>query len=474
MKDKLRAYPMVILLLPLVAAILLCYYTRWPVNLLHESECETLDSLHCYAFVPEGEPRETSRCERYEARLIARWDTTDHQWLKTEGTVLLYVARDSDSCSTVFLRAGDTLVARTRIHRGGMIGDFNYGMYLRRQGIIGTAYAGKHSAISIQHSAISIQDSEVRDQVSLQKRLYDRLSAAGLTGDELATVGALTLGYKEDLDPELKRRFQASGAAHVLAVSGLHTGILYGILLWLLTLGGRFKPRYENRAGRCAISLIIIGFMWFYAWLTGMTPSVVRAVLMVSLVEVGRMFYRQAFSLNTIACAAVLILLVRPLDLWSVSFQLSFAATVAIVIFARTFEKLFHRIEWRFHWKGKVLSWVLGTVIISVAAQIGTLPITMYTFGQASPYFLLANLIVLPIATFLVPCGLISIVLGGSGAGIVFSKITWALSWAMNHSVGWIESLPGSTIPAHINGGMIVLYYVLLLLFCVIFLKKSQ
>ena len=467
MKDALRAYPMVLLLLPVVAAILLCYHYRWPVDLLRESECPTLDSLHCYAFVAEGAPRHTLRCERYDVQLIARWDTTKREWQNAGGKVLLYYGRENDSCPMNPLKAGDTLIARTRIHRGDSIGDFDYGTYLRRQGIIGTAYVSKYSVVRIQSS-------DTESKPSLQKRMYDRLAAAGLEGNELATVGALTLGYKEDLDPELKHQFQASGAAHVLAVSGLHTGIIYGILLWLLTLGGRFKPRYENRFGRCVISLIIIGFMWFYAWLTGMTPSVVRAVLMVSLVEVGRMFYRRALSLNTIAAAAVLILLARPLDIWSVSFQLSFAATASIVVFARAMEGVLHRKEWNSHWKGRALSWIIGTIVISIAAQIGTLPITMYTFGQMSPYFLLANLIVLPVASFLVPCGLISIVLGGSGAGIVFSKLTWALSWVMNHSVGWVESLPGSTIPAHVNGAMIALYYVLLLLFYVIILKKSQ
>ena len=106
---------------------------------------------------------------------------------------------------------------------------------------------------------------------TMQQRLYQRLADAGLDGDELATVGALTLGYKQDLNKELKHHFQASGAAHVLAVSGLHTGIIYGLVLWLLTLGGRFRPLHENRFGRWTISLIIMAVMWAYAWLTGMT-----------------------------------------------------------------------------------------------------------------------------------------------------------------------------------------------------------
>lgn len=312
---------------------------------------------------------------------------------------------------------------------------------------------------------------------NMQERLYGRLAAAGLDGDELATVGALTLGYKEALDKELKRHFQASGAAHVLAVSGLHTGIIYGVLLCLLTLGGRIKPRYENRAGRCTISLLIISVMWFYAWLTGMTPSVVRAVLMVTIFEVGRMLYRQTLSLNTIAAAAVVILLVKPTDLWSVSFQLSFTATAAIVLFAKQMESYLHRKEWLGTWKGRVYDWIAGTIIISIAAQLGTWPLTMYYFGQMSNYFLLTNLIVLPLATFLVPFGLVTIALGGSWLGVMVGKVTWALAWAMNHAVQWIENLPGSTVKVSVSLGMVIVYYALFIGFLYNFLhisKKSQ
>ena len=304
----------------------------------------------------------------------------------------------------------------------------------------------------------------------LQERLYGRLEAGGLKGDELATVGALTLGYKEELGKELKRHFQASGAAHVLAVSGLHTGIIYGVLLGFLTLGGRYKPLYENRSGRRALSMTVIGVMWFYALLTGMTPSVVRAVLMVTIFEIGRMAYRQAFSLNTIAAAAVLILIVKPTDLWSVSFQLSFAATTAIVALvgggAFSINRYLGLSKYRDRIWGKAIVYFLGIIVVSIAAQLGTLPITMYYFGQISNYFLLTNMIVLPVASFLVPSGLISIALGGSSAGVLFSKATKGLAWVMNHSVEWIESLPGSTTHVSIGLGMVAIYYVLFIGLC--------
>lgn len=301
---------------------------------------------------------------------------------------------------------------------------------------------------------------------ALQTQLYGRLEAAGLSGDELATVGALTLGYKEALTPELRHLFAASGAAHVLAVSGLHTGIIYGLLWWLLTLGGRFKPMHEDKVRRRLISMLIIGCMWAYAWLTGMTPSVVRAVLMVTIFEVGRMLYKRAFSLNTVAAAAVLILLAHPSDLWSVSFQLSFAATAAIVICAPLISNvpLFRR--------SHLLSYVLGIILVSLAAQLGTLGITIYYFKQASVYFLLTNLMVLPLATLLVPCGLITVALGGSTIGLLAGKVTHGLAWLLNHAVGWVEHLPGSTVPAQADGYMVALYYLILVLFFIFATKK--
>ena len=428
MLSKIRAYPMVVLLLPLVAAILLFDHFR---PFVPEAE-----EARTYGFVIESAPKSTAKCERFETKVIGV------RGLEVSGLeVYLYLLRDSTRALPGW---GDTVVAKTRIE------------WSRRTG---RAFAARYTILPAKEHPIP-----------LQVRLYRRLADAGLSGDELATTGALTLGYKDDIDPEIRRHFQASGAAHVLAVSGLHTGILYGLVLWLLTLGGRFKPLYENRFGRCAISGVVIAVMWGYAWLTDMTPSVVRAVTMVTIFEVGRMVYRQALSLNTIAAAAVLILAVRPTDLWSVSFQLSFAATTAIVVIASSQYSGFsnqHSV-FRHRW----LRYILGIIVVSLAAQIGTLPITMYYFGQISCYFLLTNLIVLPIATVLVPCGLVTIVLGGSWLGTMMGKITYGLAWAMNHSTGWIESLPSSTVSVHIGLGMVVVYFLFFILFITFLIKN--
>ena len=452
-----RAYPMIVLLLPLVAAILL-FAKYAPIEetkqrqeyRAKQGEIEGTEQGQEYR-AKQGEIEGTKQGQEYRAK--------QEQIERTERRQIEETERGQEYRTKQEQIEGTEKGKEYRTKQGQVEGMKKEQVDGMKKGQVDGMKQGQ-----VEGMKKGQVDGMKRGKNAMQELLYGRLEAGGLRGDELATTGALTLGYKEDLGKELKRHFQASGAAHVLAVSGLHTGIIYGLLLGLLTLGGRYKPLYDNRSGRAAVSLVIIGVMWFYAWLTGMTPSVVRAVLMLSIYEAGKMCYRQAFSLNTIAAAAVLILIVNPKDLWSVSFQLSFAATSAIVLLLSAFPDLPP--------KGggitsKILQYFGGIIMVSLAAQLGTLPLTMYYFGQISCYFLLTNMLVLPLATFLVPCGLLSVALGGSGAGIVFSKVTQSLAWAMNHSVAWIESLPGSTVKVSIGSGMVAIYYVLFLVFCV-------
>ena len=115
-------------------------------------------------------------------------------------------------------------------------------------------------------------------------------------------------------------------------------------------------------------------------------------------------------------------------------------------------------------WRTWIITYILGTITVSIAAQLGTMPITMYTFGQVSNYFLLTNLIVLPIASFLVPIGLATVLLGGTPLGTLFGHASYGLAWLMNQSVGWIEQLPGSVTQVHINAWMVLLLYAAMLM----------
>ena len=470
---------MLYLLLPLVAVILVCYYTGKPFNLLQDTETDYLDSMQVFVAVVRDYPRECKRTVRCEAEVLAYKDSASNSavsipyhfneprplppprkrgggvlrrphLLEKQGKVYLYMMPDSmdrrrDKEALMGLQIGDTLAVRTCIRRGGKLGDFDYGMYLRKQGMVGTGmvWKGNWRLISAAESKGSPHPLGIAQRV--QRWLYERYGELGITGTEQATLGALTLGYKEDLDPTLKQAFQRSGAAHILAVSGLHTGIIYAVLLSLLTIGGRRKPLYENKIGRRALSMAVIITMWGYAFLTGLTPSVVRSVVMISVVEVGRMLYRHGNTLNCVLFAAWAILLVRPLDLFSVSFQLSFAAVVAIVLLAPNISSLGGLQR---GWRGalqKAGSYVIGLLVLSMAAQIGTLPLSLYYFGQCSNYFLFTNLLVLPLAGVIVVMGFGSLLLGGIPvAGYWLAQATKGVVWLLNHAVQWIESLPGA------------------------------
>ena len=426
---------MVVLLLPLVAAILLCYYTRFPIDLLHDTDVPYIDSTLIFQVAIQDYPTPRQKTIRYTAEVLAVVDSMTHT---APSKVYLYIQPDSTRPMPTM---GDTLLVRTRIQRGERLGRFDYGTYLRQQGIAGTGIIWHNQWQYIGHSTPQ-RFSPKQWQHSLQER-YQR---CGLEGKELATIAALTLGYKEDLDRKTTQSFQRAGAAHILAVSGLHTGIIYSILLLILTLGGCFKPLYTQRLWRCVQSVIIIAAMWAYAGMTGMTPSVVRSVLMLSLVEVGRMLYRQSLSLNTVAAAAFLILIVRPLDLFSVSFQLSFAAVVALLLFVPAFSRLLSTGWIRPVPLRKTARYVADILAVSLAAQIGTLPLTLYYFGQCSNYFLLTNLLVIPIAWLLVVAAFVVLAVCG-------------LPWLLNTSVEWIEHLPGAVSEIRISLPMAILLY---------------
>ena len=479
---SMARYPMVYLLVPLVVGILVCYYTGKPINLLEATEADYLDSTQVFVAVVRDYPRECKRTVRCEADILHRKDSA--VWVCARGRVYLYMMPDStdtrrDKKALMGLQIGDTLAVRTCIRRGGQLGDFDYGLYLRQQGIVGTGRVWKgnwrllsrsgelrgsslaHHASLQQAGTPSHPDIMVRpgDRTSLgsiarrvQRWLYERYGALGIRGSEQATLGALTLGYKEDLDPALKQAFQRSGAAHILAVSGLHTGIIYSVLLSLLTLGGSRKPLYENKTGRGALSLAVIITMWGYAFLTGLTPSVVRSVVMISVVEVGRMLYRHGNTLNCVLFAAWAILLVRPLDLFSVSFQLSFAAVLAIVLLAPSLTSLGGV---RRGWRGALRqagTYVVGLLVVSMAAQVGTMPLSLYYFGQCSNYFLFTNLLVLPLSWVIVVMGFVSLLFGGIPvAGCWITQGTKGVVWLLNHAVQWIESLPAAVTEKSIS-----------------------
>lgn len=450
MGDWLRVHPMVVLLLPVIAAILLCDYLGEPFSLMRDTEFPYIDQNLTYRAILTDYPSPRNKTSALPLRLLSIEQSST---IPIRGKIILYLDSAAQMPSI-----GDTILIRTRIKRGGVLGDFDYGKYLRRQGIIGTGYASaSHYRLlrPSRHLPFTLYPRYI------QHYLQRRLASMGFAPRELGTLSAITLGYKEDLAPETKRAFQVSGAAHLLAVSGLHTGIIYAILWNILTLFGYRKPFYQERAKRIALSVVILFSLWAYAHITGFTPSVVRAALMASIAQLGYMTYRSASAFNTVAAAAFFILIFSPRSLFSVSFQLSFAAVIAILAAVKT-------VRYR--------NPFTDLLLVSIAAWIGTLPLTLYYFGQCSNYFLLTNSIVILLSWLSVLGGIACLFFGTLpviGTALIF--LTQWTTRLMNSATGWIESLPGSLTRITITPlTAVVLYGAIILFFTGLFLLTKR
>ena len=421
----LAGHTWLMVLVPLVGIILLSGYYGKPLNLLKDTEVDYLDTNKVFAIHVQSEGQERTKTIRYEASL------------EDGKNILLYLQKDS----LPMPHEGDILLVETSIHRGDTLGDFDYGMYLRRQRIVGTAWAHRGNWQIVGHRArSSIQAMAQR----CQHALHEQYQKMGITGKELGILSALTLGYREELDKSVQRSFSASGAMHVLAVSGLHTGIVWGIIMWMLTLGGWRKPLYEAKGKRWLLGGILLLLLWIYAFITGLSPSVMRSALMLSFWELTYLMGRHTSRWNPILAAAVIILLINPLALWSVSFQLSFAAVIGIMVIASWMQQ---HTRLRSGWS----KYIGGLLMVSIGAQLATMPLTLYYFGQTSNYFALTNLIVVPMAFVVLLLGLGTLAFSWCVVGEWLGIAAKWSTWVMRQAVEWIEALPYSTTRMEIS-----------------------
>lgn len=421
----LAAHTWLIALVPLVVIIVISGYVGKPLNLLKDTDVDYLDRDTVLAMRLQSEGQERAKTIRYEAEV------------KGGGKVLLYLQKDSLLMPVM----GDVLLVETKVRRGGQMGGFDYGLYLRRQGLVGSCWAYRRNWQVIGHE----DDMSVR---AVAKRcqcfLHEQYRKMGVDGKELGILSALTLGYRENLDKEVQRVFSASGAMHVLAVSGLHTGIVWGIVVWILTLGGWRKPLWEEKWKRWALNISAIILIWAYAFITGLSPSVMRSALMLTFWALSSLFEKQTSRWNPLLAAAVIILIINPLALWSVSFQLSFAAVVGIMLFGSKMQRLIVL-------RGKVWQYIGGLLIVSVAAQLGTMPLTLHYFGQTSNYFALTNLIVIPMAGVILSMGFSTLAMSWCVVGEWLGCATKWCTWVLREAVEWIESLPYSTTQMYLS-----------------------
>ena len=282
-----------------------------------------------------------------------------------------------------------------------------------------------------------------------RQELLDRYRTQTAEEEQFAVLAAMTLGDKSALTKELRETYSVTGASHILALSGLHLGIIY-LLLFRLTLGRRRSWLSQ---------VIIILSIWAFAFLTGLSTSVIRSATMISIYALFSVGGRHRSPVNILCFTAIVMLLVNPASLFDIGFQLSFSAVLAILLLMPLFESFFPE----HYFEGRPLQhYIYNMVGLSVAAQIGVAPLIACYFGRFSTYFLLTNFIVIPAATMIL-YGALLVMMIPSLAPVLLGFVG-----ILNKALGWVSQMPCASIDGlHPSVLQICLLYVVF--FCVYF-----
>ena len=263
------------------------------------------------------------------------------------------------------------------------------------------ALEGVGKMITISASALKKQDEPIinlrRLAIDWRKSLIKKLSANGLKGNELAVASALILGERSEIDRETLTDYSTSGIVHILAVSGLHVGLIYAGLLLIL---GRSRKLKNSWTG----ALICLSALWLYAMMTGLSASVLRAAVMYSFIAISSVRKVSLSPFNALSASAFILLAFNPWIWKNIGFQLSYAAVWGIISFQKPILTLFNP-------QMKLARYLNESIAISVSAQVSTTPLTFYVFGSFPVYFLAANLVAIPFSTLLTYTGIAAIIL---------------------------------------------------------------
>ena len=404
-------------------------------------------------------PQLRTKSIRVEAEV--RFLQTNNNWFPANEKMLIYFdIRDSLATE---LGYGSVLAVNLKPQPVPLSGNpyqFNYKKYLSDRGVNYTAYVKPNSWIETGNDGVWVK----KKALLLRDKLVLMFKANGLTGDELAVASALTLGYQDLLDDELRQVYSSSGAMHILSVSGLHVGILYVLLSFLLSF---MDKKVITRASK---ALILLAFLWFFALLTGLPPCVQRSALMFSFLVVSDFFNRKSNIYNTLAASAFVLLGINPYNLLDIGFQLSYLAVISIVFFYPYVYRLIYVKNW-------VLNQAWSLIAVSIAAQFGTFSICLFYFSQFPNYFLLANLIAIPLSTIALYLSVLLIIVSPFTlvAGYVGKVFSFSIS-LLNHGLEYLEKLPYSVSEGlHISAlQMFVIIGMMLVLSFYLVLKQNK
>jgi len=381
-------------------------------------------------------------------------------WNPTSGKAIIYIEKDSSSEK---LNYGDEIFFKSNYSEVTPPlnpEEYNYKNYLKYRSI---DYNGYIKKTNWKFISAGNGNALMSFAYKLRNKFLGILKEKELQGNEYAVVSALLIGYTDNLDPELIKDYQGTGAVHILSVSGMHVGVIFIVLNFLLQFFD--KIRY----GRIPKAFLLLGFVWFYAVLTGMSPSVLRATAMFSFVIVGNAFRQPPNIYNTIAASAFVLLMADPYMLTSVGFQLSYLAVLGIVAIYPFIEKAWVPKNW-------LLRKTWSLIAVSLAAQLVTFPLCLYYFHQFPNYFLLTNIVAVPLSGLIIYLGI---------AVLALSFWPWLSLWLakalsyslmfLNGSISFIEQLPFSVSRAvPVNFTEMLLIYAIVIGICVFLLQHKS
>lgn len=402
-------------------------------------------------------PQARERSIRVEAEVVACGDTNGMR--PVSGRLMLYFIQDSSAFQLAY---GDLVVTGLRpepIPPPSNPAAFNYKQYMAFRGVYHQGFLRKNEYRVIGKGATNPL---MRFAYAVRGYILNILNQNGLGGQEYAVTSALLVGYTDKLDQDLLTAYSGTGAMHILSVSGMHVGLIYAVLNMLFWFFDRM------RYGRVPKAVLLLLFIWAYATLTGLSPSVLRAASMFSIIVIGQAVSRSGDIYNSLAASALILLVVNPYFLMDIGFQLSYIAVLGIVSLQKAIT------AW---WTPRWWLWRQGWSLISVsiAAQLATFPLGLYYFQQFPNYFLLTNIVALPLSSLIIYLALV--VLAASMLPWLSVWLAQLLSWmvmALNGSICFLEKLPGAVTRGVYISGLETLLLYLLIVFLLLYLYRIK
>jgi competence protein ComEC len=407
---------------------------------------------HQLKFVILDKLRNTSANYRFAADLIA----IDNK--KATGKVLINLKKEN---VLLPINVGSRIAIEDQLVKNfkpNNPNQFDYGHYLETKNI--------YAQVFTDASKVKISDQIRKDiwfyTANFRNKIVTSLSSNGFKKEELAVIVALILGQQQDISPDVMRDYQYAGAIHILSVSGLHVGFILLFLNFLLT------PLPKNKWGNITRLVIILLSLWLFAIVAGLAPSVVRSATMFSFIAIGMFLNRETNQYYNLILSLFTILLFEPLFLFDIGFQLSYTAVFFILWLEPIFKSLWTP-------RNNIVGYFWSILTVSFAAQIGTLPLSIYYFHQFPGLFFVTNLVLIPCLTLIMFLGLLLMLFAFFDYVPHFlAKIVEVCITLMNGFINWIASIESFIIKEIPLSFSLLLVAYLFIISCIVWIKKPS